>query len=89
MKELILEIQSFLDKHARKVPEARDGEIYTSPDAHELLSFKEQLERGTPPKEIYFPNSSWESCGYQPYGDREARAWHDSILVKIKKIRSS
>jgi hypothetical protein len=91
MQELIEEIESFLKKHARPpVDPDEDPEIlFSSPDAMELYLFKSRLEKGMKIDEISYPHSSWGSGGYSPYSDKEAHIWHDSILDKIKKLKTS
>lgn len=86
-QSLVQEIEEFLSKHGKKAHDEDEGEYWNSPDAQSLEFFKIRLEAGDDPKQISYPNSSWESGGYKPYSDKEAKAWHDNILFKIKKLR--
>jgi hypothetical protein len=84
--ELADEIMRFLDKHAKSAadydPEYDDpSERYSSPDASEMHVAAEKLRRGLAVGRI--PWSSWGSGGYAPYGDAEAKAWHDALKDKI------
>jgi hypothetical protein len=84
--ELADEIMSFLDKHAKSAasydPEYDDpAERYSSPDASELHVAAVRLRRGMGIDRS--PWSSWGSGGYAPYGDADARAWHDALVEKI------
>jgi hypothetical protein len=84
--ELADEIMRFLDKHANSAaaydPEFDDpGERYSSPDACELHVAAERLRRGIAIDRV--PWSDWESGGYSPYTDKEAKAWHDDLKQKI------
>lgn len=88
--ELADEIMSFLEKHAKSAAayEFDDpAERYSSPDASELHVAAVRLRRGMGIDRS--PWSSWGSGGYAPYGDAEARAWHDALLEKIAARMSS
>ncbi len=88
MNKLISDIEEFLSKHGRKSPNEDDEDsTWSSPDALELEIFKERLKEGSDIKEIPFPRSSWESGGYTPYADDEAKEWHNAILATIKAYR--
>lgn len=85
--ELADEISRFLEAHANSAASydpAYDepGDRYSSPDAAELHGVAELIRsvEGVPSR---VPWSDWGSGGFSPYGDTDARAWHDAILVKI------
>lgn len=80
--ELAAEIRSFLDKHAGM--SAWEPDEYASPDAAMLSNAALHLEMGIVPDVVW---SCWGSCGYKPYNDEAARAWHDELLEKIKALR--
>jgi len=82
-RSLASEIREFLGKHAKPAANLEEEEKYNSPDAHELERAAEILDEGASP---VLPNSSWESGGYYPYTDKEARIWHDNLLTRIKEL---
>lgn len=85
--ELAADITRLLATHAGRRPDFDpkwDGpeEQYTSPDAGILHAAAEQLARGEAPEPV---NSSWESGGYRPYPDKDARAWHDRLVGAVNR----
>lgn len=88
MLELAIEIKNFLSKHANISPNFdpawdTEDEKYTSPDASMLQYAVAMLMIGQKPMHI---NSDWESCGYSPYHDKDAKKWHNEILQKLRNL---
>lgn len=84
-------ILTFLEAHAHLSadfdPEYDDeDDMYGSPDAGNLFTIARQLrDHGTLPTGLK-ADSSWESGGYYPYPDKEARADHDRLVEEIKAL---
>lgn len=88
MEELAKDIRAFLASHAKidasYDPEwMEEGDRWGSPDASELDYAASELEEGRVPDHV---NSSWESGGYAPYHDKQARKRHDDLLTRIKDL---
>lgn len=90
MDELAKEVRQFLEDHARidvrydpEWDEPQDR--WSSPDASELDYAASEMEAGRIPD---YPRSSWESGGYEPYEDKEAKAWHDDLLQRITNLHT-
>ncbi len=67
-------------------PEYDDEEdVYGSPDAGNLFMIARQLSEQGKLHELTRVDSSWESGGYSPYADPEARAKHDQLVVELKE----
>ena len=67
-------------------PEYDDEEdVYGSPDAGNLFMIARQLSEQGKLHELTRVDRSWESGGYSPYADPEARAKHDQLVVELKK----
>lgn len=84
--ELADEVMRFLEKHAKSAADYdpdfdRPEERYSSPDAAELHLAAEILRSGRGVDRR--PWSEWGSGGYGPYGDSEARAWHDDLVNRL------
>jgi len=80
------EIQIFLDNHANVSPNAHPDDEhgkYSYPYASMLSIAASQIEAGVTPIRVH---SSWESGGYSPYTDREARARHDQLVARVNKL---
>jgi len=77
---LASEIDQFLQQHAKM--DASEPEEYSSPDAGLLKAAADSLRNSGTISSI--PFSDWGSGGYKPYLDKKARAWHDSLLAKLK-----
>lgn len=89
--ELAAEIKEFIEKHANISPsydpEHDDPEDrFTGPDAslmnHAALALEED-------REFSFVHSDWGSGCYSPYGDKQARAWHDDLKQRANDLRLS
>jgi hypothetical protein len=78
-------ISDFIHKHAvlRADFDAEfddEEDKFSSPDSANLyLASKSLIENGSLP-ENYRCDSSWESGGYTPYSDKDAREEHDAIV---------
>lgn len=87
MKELSERIYKFIDKYAGIKPDWCEiegiDEKYTSPDAYEMLSCAELLQKGLKPKKCF---SDWGSGGYTPYTSKEGKQEHDYLVREIYKI---
>lgn len=82
------EIMEFLAGHARTAADfdpAFDDpdERYSGPDAATLHAAALALREGS---DVLPAQSSWESGCYAPYGNREAREWHDRIAARLAGI---
>lgn len=87
MGSLEADIKEFLDQHAGirgdYDPEWDEpDERFSSPDASELLHVAHSLAAGW--AITHMPNASWESGGFKPYSDQEARAKFDALMERIK-----
>jgi hypothetical protein len=76
-------IRKFLVKYAAKAP---GGDKYTCPDAYQLESAADLLEKGLKPTRCW---SDWGSGGYKPYSSKEGRALHDSIMEDLTQYMKS
>lgn len=85
--QLAAEIQQFLQIHAKM--NANEPEQYASPDAATLKQFAQQLETESRLDARCLPCSSWESGGYKPYRDCNARRWHDQLLKQAHQYLES
>ncbi len=88
------EIKQFLNKHAKKLPDFDpefddESESYTSPDASILHTVYEILTTNDTLPHNFSVDSSWGSGGYYPYGNKEAKEWHDSIVKKCNEFKIS
>ena len=79
-KALADEIDSFLLKHGKRMPD--DENEWTSPDAAQLELFSKQIRAGVPVDRV--PWSEWSGGGYKPWMDQKARDWHDAIIEKCE-----
>lgn len=85
--DLVSEIRNFLESHANISPnydpDYDDPEDrFTGPDPSELSYAADILERGEKLESV--PRSDWGSGCYGDYTDKQAKAWHDEIMKKIK-----
>lgn len=86
---LAAEIEEFLGKHARIAPgfdSALDdpSDRYTGPDSAMLSGAAESLRKGLDAPDVW---SSWGSGCYSSIGDREAAAWHDRLIERLREFR--
>lgn len=82
-KSLIRRIHEFLDEYAGKNPNYIDesDNLYTSPDADELLCCAKCLENNLIPDRCH---SDWGSGGYHPYVSKEGKKDHDYLVDDIR-----
>lgn len=85
--KLAEKISIFLTKHGRR--NVNDESEWNCPDAHLMEQAALYLESNAPLAELHLPNSNWECGGYHPYADKAARELHDSIILELKKIKST
>lgn len=78
------DIGEFLAAHAKM--NVNEPNEYSSPDASALSGFASLIRNSSRIPEGSCPWSSWSSGGYQPNNDKGAEAWHDGILLDIKKL---
>ena len=81
-KKLADEIDDFLAKHGRKDANAPGG--WNGLDSAMLEIFANWLRNPRKLKPKIF--SDWVSGCYQPYSDKQARAWHDELIRKVDAI---
>jgi len=88
--ELAKRIQAFIDKYAVVCPNWSKGDDiddkYTSPDAYELLTCAQLLEKEKIPTKCF---SEWGSGGFKPYNSVEGRKEHDYLVIQIYEIITS
>jgi hypothetical protein len=83
-------ISDFLSEHAALKADFdtefdEEDDKFSSPDAANLsVAAKSLMEFGSLP-DHYRCDSSWESGGYNPYGDKDARDVHDAIVKLLYK----
>jgi hypothetical protein len=89
--ELALRIKTFLDSHA-ELNADYDSEYddehdqFASPDASSVYAAYTYLVDDKIPPKTFRIDSSWESGGYKPYSDHEARMIHDELIGSCKKL---
>lgn len=81
--ELIRNIHEFLNEYAVKNPNYIDetDNLYTSPDADELLYCAKCLENNIVPERCH---SEWGSGGYHPYTSKIGKEEHDNLVEEIR-----
>lgn len=87
-KNLIVEIDEFLKKHALIAasydPDYDEpGEMFNGPDSCELWNAARLMEQGHKPTKV---NSSFGSGCYSPINDETVRKAHDDLVKKINSI---
>lgn len=91
-KALAAEIREFIEEHA-KIRAGYDpnfhmpSERFSGPDASMMEYAADKLEQGEVPEQAI--HSEWGSGAYEPWDDEEAKEWHDSILERIRELKSS
>jgi hypothetical protein len=89
-KALAVEIRVFIDRHAGIAADYDPDfdppeERFSGPDAAMLEAAAIAFEEG---RDIEFAvHSDWGSGSYRPYGDAEARRWHDDLVARVNAVR--
>lgn len=83
-KELAVEIKRFLDTHAKH--DASEPEAFNGPDPYQLETAMDYLNSDFPLSNLRIPFSEYGSGCYAPMFDKDAKKWHDSLIVEITKL---
>ena len=90
-KMLAEEILSFLKAHAKPNVnyQHEDDNKYNSPDA-DIMDYTAQclLNDQVDIQSIEIPHSNYSQGGYAPFNDLKAKQWHDSLIIKLKQLKS-
>lgn len=89
--ELALRIKEFLENHAELNAEYDsefddEHEQFASPDASSFFAAYTCLADDKVPHKTFSIDSSWESGGYKPYSDKEARLMHDELVRNYRML---